>query len=89
MFQLPVGKGSYTLCPLDLFIHAGNVQCNGRSLYRYKGHRLGGSMREHKGHRLGGSTRASKIHKGCWQVGGRVNFGKTNIFQFFCLLWLR
>ena len=49
------------------------MQCNGRSLYRYKGHRLGGSMREHKGHKLGGSTRASKIHKGCWQVGGTMD----------------
>ena len=65
-FLVPVGKESNTLCALDLFIHAGNVDiCKGRSMYRYEGYGLGVSMLEHKVNKLGWSTRAHKVHKGC------------------------
>ena len=59
---------SNTLCALNLFIHAGNVDsavCRGQSMYRYEDDKEGGGTRGHEVHELGWGKRAhSKQSRG-------------------------
>ena len=68
--------------------------CKGRSMYRYKDHKLGGGTRAHKVHKLGWGTRAHEVYKEYWQVGGTTGTGvllrhPVPSWGVLWLMWLR